>query len=186
MFPVEPVTILRTSQTIYALIDPSESRIYVKSAADVVRGDVLTFRGLTRRVHEDPELWAKSSLVIPFEDAPPFLPDLGTLHRQTPGGFDRATQTYLQPGLNPIWTGPCSLKPESVLGADADVAEQQVTVQPFAVTVPLDLVDVQPDDVFEVTASRDTWLTGRPLTVVRVEGGSEELGRIIRVTANQG
>lgn len=166
--------------------DPDQRQLYLLPGAVVARGDVVTVRDLTRRVTEVPQVWLGAGVVVTLEDAPPFLPDLGTLYRQTPGGFNRVTRTYVDPGLNPIWSGPCSLKAESVLGFDADVAEQQITVQPFAVTVPLDLVDVRPDDVFKVTSSRDPWLTGRPLTIVRVEGGTEEQGRIVRVTDNQG
>lgn len=186
MFPLELVTIGRTGRTFHALVDPAEQRIYVKPPVDVRRGDALSFRGLVRRVTTDPEVWLRAGIVITYEEAPPFLPDLGTLYRSTPGGFNRVTQAYDEPGLSVIWSGPCSLKADSVLGSDVDVAEQQVTVQSFSVAVPLDLVDVQPDDIFKVSSSRDPWLVGRPLTVVRVEAGSEEQGRIVRVLNNQG
>lgn len=186
MLPYEAVTVLRTGARVPALYDPAERRLYFSAVVDVVRGDAVTVRNLVRRIVEVPQVWLTAGAVLQLEDAPPFLPDLGTLYRQTPGGFNRATDTYDEPGLDPVWTGPCSLKAESVLGGDVDVAEQQVNVQRFLVTVPLELVDVRPDDVFKVTTSRDPWLPGRPLTAVRVEGGSEEQGRVVHVIDNQG
>lgn len=186
MLPYEAVAVLRTGARVQALYDPAERRLYLSTVVDVVRGDAVTVRNLVRRIVEVPQVWLTAGTVLQLEDGPPFLPDLGTLYRESAGGFNRATDTYDEPGLILLWTGPCSLKAESVLGGDVDVAEQQVNVQRFLVTVPLELVDVRPDDVFKVTTSRDPWLAGRALTVVRVEGGSEELGRIAHVINNQG
>ena len=172
--------------------DPAENRLYAAFDAKIERGDVVAFRDLVRRVIEPPKRWRNPNTgrahgcVLQLEDAPPFLPDLGHLYRLTSGGFDQVTKVYLEPGRTLIWSGPCSVKPESTIGSDVEVARQKVTVQPFSVTVPLELVDVRPDDVFRVSSVRDPRLAGRDLVVTRAEGGSEELGRLVRVIDNQG
>lgn len=174
--------------TLQAGYDPHEQRLFLRgTTADVARGDVVTVRGLTRRVVDPPEVWHGVGIVVQMEEQPPFLPDLATLHRGgTPGHFDATLKQWIPPTRAPIWTGPCSVKAESAIGNEAEVAEQQVTVQPFSVTVPMELVDVQPNDVFVVISARDPRLATRDLVVTRVEGGSEEQGRIVRVVDNQG
>jgi len=107
--------------------DPAENRLYAAFDAKIERGDVVAFRDLVRRVIEPPKRWRNPNTgrahgcVLQLEDAPPFLPDLGHLYRLTSGGFDQVTKVYLEPGRTLIWSGPCSVKPESTIGSDVEV-----------------------------------------------------------------
>lgn len=168
-----------------AAYDPDQRQLFLPAGVDVRQGDVIGVRSLTRRVEVEPSLWLGAGVVVTLEEAPSFLPDLGTLYRLTSGHFDTASGQYVDAARMPLWTGACSVEVET-LGSEVDVAEQRVTVQPLTVQLPLEVTDVKPGDVFRVTSSRDVRLTSLDLTVLRVESGSTALTRVVRVIENQG
>lgn len=187
MFPTEPVTVQRTGAVLTALIDPAKLQVYLGSGVDVVRGDVLGFRGYTRRIPDIPEVWAGGGVVVAYEAAPAFMPDLGALYRpsgNTKGHFDPVTHTWVPDSAAAVWTGPCSVEPLHA-GADKVVAEQQLAVPVFVVKAPLSLVSVQPDDRLAVTSSRDARLLTRTFVVQSVEAGSEALERVFYAVDRQ-
>lgn len=189
----EDVTIERGGSSVgvlRALFDPAEHRLYLDDPADVTAGDLAGLRGLVRRVIEQPEVWRNgiiAGVVAQLEEGPVLLPDLGRLSRPNATiAFDRETNSVVSE-VDPIWTGHCLVEPAAgAQGGEQPVAEQVVSVQPFTVTVPLDVTDVHPDDLFEVTTSRDGRLVTLELRVITVVASSSGLVRTFAAIDNQG
>jgi hypothetical protein len=188
--PFQPVTATRGGTAVFAGVggvDMNHSVLYLRGVADVRDGDVLTFGGESRRVIKEPESWFGAGLVVSFEPSYPLLRDLGALSRQNGTTFDRALNTEV-PTWQTLWSGPCLVDPPTIDGSatDAEVAQQMLTVQPFTVSVPLEVVDIRPDDRFIVTRSDDPWMVGRPLQVTRVKGASLAQQRQFTAISNEG
>lgn len=184
----EAVKVVRTGSILPVLIDPAQRKLYFTGSADVVEGDTLGFRGLTRRVSAPVEVWDAAGAVATYEEAPPYLPDLGRLLRAgDPGAFDDVTGTIGTPAdATVIWSGPCSVDARESDGSTPDVGDQRVGVVPMIVKVPLSVTDVRPGDGFEVTSSRDVRLTTRLLVVTAVRASSVDTIREILAFDNQG
>ena len=186
---LEPITFLRRGTLAYAgpgAYDPSARSWYLDAGVDVRVGDVAVFRGTTRVVVETPQAWLGAGTVVIVAEETAF-PDVGQLQRATGGGFDRTLQMYVPPTGTTVWgPGPCKVSAVDAGTDDTETAEQMVTVQAFTVETPAALVDVQPDDRFVVSTSQDARLVGRPLTVSRIQAGSDGQVRSFRATDNQG
>jgi hypothetical protein len=186
---MDVIRVARTSAALAAWVDPSERRIYVDDpAADVRSGDTLTVRGLTRRVVDDPDVWALSGLVAVYEEGPPTLPDLGQLLRNGTSApvLDETTGVLTIPADSSSWTGPCLAEAANTQGNDPELGGQRVGIVPYLITVPLSLVDVKAGDQFKVTQSRDQRLITRLLTITAVRGSSTGLVRELVAFDNQG
>lgn len=171
MFADEPVTVSRTSAVMLGSFDPSTDKLYTAPGVDVAIGDVLTIRGIPRRVLVPPEVWLGAGVVVTVEKLTPYLPDTGSLARQNGTVFDRTLNTEV-PNWVQFWTGPCLVDPPTSAGSEAEAGQQLVTVQPFTVSVPLTVVDIRPGDRFTASASADPRLVNRPLLVTRTKGAS--------------
>lgn len=187
-FPIESVTVQRTGRALPGLVDPLERRVYLESGSDVRAGDVLAFRGYTRRVVAEPMVWASAGVVVEFEDASPLLPDLGQLLRPTGGlgPIDEETGLRIPPDAPVVWSGACLVEPAQSDGSIPEIGDQQVGVVPFTVEVPLALSDVRTGDVFKVTQSRDARLLVRLLVVKAVRASSTATTRTLLAFDNQG
>jgi hypothetical protein len=174
--------------------DPAENRLYGPYGADVAVGDVLGFRGLTRRVSAPPELWQspftgwKAGAVFHMEDAPTSLPDLGSLLRPAGRGtLNETTGQYDSPTApSTVWSGACLVEPAQSDGTNPEIGDQQVGVVPFVVTVPLEVTDIRVGDLFDVTSSRDGRLVARTLSVKAIRASSTALTRELLAFDNQG
>lgn len=185
--PYEPVTIARTGEVLRGLVDPAERRIYLPLGTGVVAGDVAGFRGYTRRIVDTPEVWATAGVVATFEDAPPYLPDLGRLLRGAgPPVLNEETGDLELVDPVTLWSGACSVESRDSEGATPEIGDQQVGIVPFVVTVPLALIDVRRGDLFETTQSRDGRLSQRGLMVTAVRASSSALVREVLAFDNQG
>lgn len=98
--------------------------------------------------------------------------DTCTISRAGAETFDDATGTYSDTEST-VYSGKCRLKP-SVLSADrvAQAAERQIALWPFSVSLPVDVTDVELDDVVTVTASQDPSLVGVRLRIRSVARGT--------------
>lgn len=184
----EPVSIARTGATLTALIDPRERRLYLESRSDVAIGDTVGFRGYTRRIVEQPQVWFTAGVVATYEDGPPAFPDLGQILRAgNPGTLNEETGVIGDPAdATVVWSGPCLVDARESDGSTPDVGDQRVGVVPFIVKVPLAVTDVRPGDNFRVTQSRDGRLLTRLLVVTAVRASSVDLVREVLAFDNQG
>ena len=171
--------------------DPQQHAVYGPFDVDVREGDVLTFRGVVRRIVGLPERWRnpftgwEAGTVCKIEAAQPFLRDLGTLQRKTGVVFNKDLNTNV-PVFVTVWSGPCLVDPPTTEGSEVEAGQQKLSIQPFTVSVPLEVTDVKPDDRFTVTASADPRMVGRPLTVTRTKGASLAQVRVFTAIENQG
>lgn len=86
--------------------------------------------------------------------------------------FDPATGTYTDPASTTVYTGKCRVKPRNLVDRTVQAGEQQVSLWPFEVSVPVSATDVDLDDVVTVTGSIDPSLVGRTLRVRSVARGT--------------
>lgn len=175
----ESVTVQRTGRVLSALVDPRELRLYLPLGADVVAGDVAGFRGYTRRITELPQLWNGAGVVASYEDAPAFLPDLGSILRPSTDApvLDPDTGELVPGAATTVWSGACKVEPTESDGSAVQIGEQRLGRMPFVVTVPLSVTDVQAGDIFQVTQSRDGLLSSSFLTISGFRMSSTALTR---------
>lgn len=112
-------------------------------------------------------------------EAEALMVDEVVLYRPGPDVFDRDTgQTVPGPHLVDFYTGRARVKPMTTAGSEVEAGEQHVTLRGFTVSLPwaTPLPDgggrPVPGDLFDVTASPDTRLTGLRLWVTGVEYSS--------------
>lgn len=192
----EPVLVLRSSTpvgTVYGGVDDQEHRLYLPYGSDVEQGDVLMFRGVTRRVTDLPWSWRnpftgwEAGLVVRYEEAPAMLPDLGSLYRPSGARVTVNDAGDVSRDLGaPLWTGPCRVEPSPREAGFPTLGDERMSVLPFLVQTGLDLVDVQPDDAFQVTKSRDGRLLVRTLFVTAIRASSTDAYREVLCRDNQG
>jgi hypothetical protein len=113
--------------------------------------------------------------------------DRGTLLRPStaPPVLDPNTGTYTTPAPTTLWAGPCWVG-QFVTGSAQDIGGQQVTLANLVVKVPKTVTDVKPGDQFKVTATADSRLLNRPLTVLSVGGSSAGVWRELLAHDDQG
>lgn len=182
------------SRWVDGFVDPHEGRLYLPAGAWVVPGDTVQTGGQlgSYRVAALPEEWRnpftgwEAGVVVALQRIDgAALPDAALLERPGPPVFDREANEYV-PSWQPLGTWRVRVELPTSEGSELDVAEQRLTLQPFLVTAPLELTDVQPGDRLTVTASADPRLVGRPLEVTRIKAGSLANARQFSVVDNQG
>lgn len=98
------------------------------------------------------------------------MTDVCTITRTIGRTFDETTNTYT-PTTTPVYSGKCRVKPANTVSRDVQAGEQQVSLWPFAVSIPVSVTTELDDDV-TVTASADASLVGRTLRVRSVARGT--------------
>lgn len=192
----EAVTVVRDGATVDVLqgaYDPLEGRVYLPYGADVLSGDTISVRGLTRTTSADRQDWhnpftnREAGSVVILDAAPASLPDLGQLLRG--GGspvLDETTGELTPTAGTQVWSGACLVEPAQSDGSNPEIGDQQVGIVPFTVTIPLAVTDVRPGDLFKVTSSRDQRLLTRTLVVKAIRASSTALTRTLLAFDNQG
>lgn len=168
--------------TIAGEIDPSQRKLYLPYAADVTEGDIVTFRGLVRRVVTEPERWGsdgwEAGTVAEYEPGPLHLPDLGSLALPGSGQvLDENTGALTVSAGTTVWSGPCRVESAIGDGSSPELGDQLVGTMPLVITVPLAVTDVEPGYLFTVTQSRDQLLVTRVLAVKAFRVSSSSLTR---------
>lgn len=193
----EPVQVSRGGQplrTLYGGVDWAEHRLFLEPGSDVRQGDLASFRGLTRRINANPQVWYNpmtgwdAGTVAYFDPDPAFLPDWGHIRRPSPQPTlnEETGELAYTPGPQ-VWSGPCLVVPGIGQGINPnDFAGQRTSAMTHVITVPLDCTDVMPEDLFFVTTSRDPLLTTRTLVVIGVRLTSTDETRDLLVRDNQG
>lgn len=190
----DPVKVQRDGVLVATVLcgwDPAQSKLYGPYGADIRQGDTLLFRGRARRVVAEVEQWMspftrwRAGSVITVEKAAAHLRDLGRLERSVGTQFDPLTNKRTTQWES-VWDGPCLVDPPTTAGGEVDAGQQQISVQPFTVSVPLEVTDISPGYRFIVTASDDPRAVGRPLAVTRVEAASLAQVRVFTAVDNQG
>lgn len=180
----EPVGVARTGSSLIGLVDPDQRKIYLDPGVDVQRGDVLGFRTWTRMALSV-QSWQGAGLVVEFEDGPSLLPDLGLLERRSGTTWDQ-TSNQNTDTWGSVWSGPCRVdSAASISSGGSNIGEQEIQTQPFQVTFPLSVIDVEPGDRLTVTASRDGRLLVRKLTVQRTLAASLGQERLVLAREEQ-
>lgn len=92
--------------------------------------------------------------------------------------FDDTTGTYTTPAASTVYSGKCRVKPSALSGnTTVQAGEERVALWPYAVSVPVSVVDVELDDLVTVTASADASLVGRVLRVRSTARGTHITAR---------
>lgn len=87
--------------------------------------------------------------------------------------FNSTTGTYTPPAGSTVYTGACRVKPSALSGnTTVQAGEREVSLWPFAVSVPVSVTDVDLNDLVTITASADASLVGRELRVRSVARGT--------------
>jgi hypothetical protein len=104
--------------------------------------------------------------------------DTVTIARVTGQAWNPVTLTYTDTTTD-VYTGPADVKPLAVGAAEVQAGEREVVIRSFDVVLPWTAADVDfhVGDRVAVTASADTRLAGRTLTVVGVGRGGRRLAR---------
>lgn len=149
--------------------------LFAPAGADVTQGDLVTLGGRTFGVDQVdiwPDVVGQGHMQATVVQV--YLPDAGRLLRVVSGEpvVDEVTGEIVAGETTEVWTGSCRVEGRQSDGSTPDVGQQRIGQVPFLVTVPMTVVDVNPGDLFQVTASRDQRLTLRTLTVTAVRGGS--------------
>lgn len=114
------------------------------------------------------------------------LADSCIVKRQTGSSFDSGTgQTT--PSYTTQYSGACLVRP--VLreeGRSADFGGQQTEYRRYSVFVPYDTDGLQPDDLVDVTSTRDGDLDGKQLVVRNVRTDTYNVVRELNCEDNQG
>jgi hypothetical protein len=187
MLTKDPVVVQRTNKRLFGLVDPETRKIYFPDRVDVIRGDVLGFRGVVRRLNVPVEPWFGAGVVAQFEEGEHFLPDLGKIVRGGSWTTDEDTGDRVYVEGTTVWTGPCHVESDPyAFDTRTDVGGQQVGSSVFQIQVPLEVVDIKDGDYFVTTTSRDPRLLVRTLTIKSARGNSDKLFREILAFDNQG
>lgn len=104
----------------------------------------------------------------------------------TQGPYDPVANTHTPVPGALIYAGPCRVRHMDNETQVARIAEQQVSMADYRVTVPSYVAGVQVDLRVKVTASTDADLVGQRLTVVGVGKGTLRIQRVILCTMNEG
>lgn len=178
----------------HAAYDPRDGALYLPpGSAALAEGGLVTLRSQLYRVIGPPEVWLDPftglSAGLVAKVAPhastAALPDTGRLDRPLGTVWDREANAYV-PDWDEVWLGPCLVEVPTTQGSEAEAGEQRITVQPFTVQAPLDLVDIRPGDRLTILSSADARLVERPLLVTRVKAGSLATTRSFTVVDDQG
>lgn len=104
----------------------------------------------------------------------------------TQGPYDPVTNEHpVIPGAL-VYAGPCRVRHMDNETQVARIAEQQVSVADYRVTVPADVAGVLVDLRVKITASSDSDLVGQRLTVVGIGKGSVRIQRVILCILSEG
>lgn len=102
----------------------------------------------------------------------------------TAGAYDPETVTSAWTPNPPHYEGRCRVKPDAAAARDALVADQNVAVRIYTVTVPADVDTVRVGDWLTVVESVDSMLVDASMYVADVQGGTYVTARRLVCSVN--
>jgi hypothetical protein len=106
------------------------------------------------------------------------LPDTCTIVRPAATAVLNTATGDLDPDdAEPIYTGPCRVRPRGSQEEDQLVGDLHQTLGPYVGTLPYDAADVQVDDQLTVTASSDADIVDRTFQVRHIGLSSWQIDR---------
>jgi len=107
---------------------------------------------------------------------------LDTCIVQHPTGQALNANDVLVPTFATVYTGPCRIKAFRT-GHQTEAGQVAILLRGYDVQLPWDATGgILRGDTMTVTASDDTWVIGRPLTVTEVEYSGTQTARHLKAT----